>query len=147
MDVCDIEAWCRRGNGGAIGRTLLLPLSLPRAWEPTPLPPELDREPPLAGYALRAATRVRDALELPIAVGFALLAQHPDEPFAHTFNVRGERAVDLALAEHETVAYWGYVPSRGQLAVDRLSLAFEAPGPTVFRRVLQRAASRAVPAP
>jgi|GEM_PF-5908189 len=147
MDVCDIEAWCRSGNGGTIGRTLLLPLSLPRAWEPTPLPPELERERPLPGYALRAATKVRDVMGLSIAIGFAVLAEHPDEPFVHAFNVRGDRAVDLALAQHEPIAYWGYVPSREQLAVDRLSLSVEAPGPKPFRRLLARTASRAGTSP
>lgn len=147
MNVCDIEPWCRAGNGGAIGRTLLLPLSMPRGWEPSPLPEELARHKPTPGYALRAAQTVLATLGLPIAVGFAVLAEHPDEPFVHAFNVRGRHAVDLALAEYDTTAYWGYVPSRRQLAVDRLSLAIEAPGPSAFRRILQRAASRAGTSP
>jgi hypothetical protein len=147
MNVCDIEPWCRRGNGGTIGRTLLLPLSLPRAWKPSPLPRELAHERPLAGYALRAATKVRDAIGLPIAVGFAVLAEHPEEPFVHAFNVSRGEAIDLALAEHQPIAYWGYLPSREQLAVDRLSISVEAPGPTPFRHVLQRTASRAGTSP
>jgi hypothetical protein len=91
---------------------------------------------PLPGYPLRAARKVRRALGLPIAVGFALLATHPDEPFAHAFNVSAGDAVDLALAEHETIAYWGYIPTAQQLAVDQLSLAVEAPEPSTLRRVL-----------
>jgi hypothetical protein len=90
---------------------------------------------------------VRARLGLPIAVGFALLASHPDEPFAHAFNVRDGLALDLALAEHEVVAYWGYVPSPSQLSVDRLSLAVEAPSPAAFRDLPRRTVSRAATCP
>lgn len=147
MDVCDIESWCRAGNGGAIGRTLLLPLSSPRGWEPGTFPKELKDERPLPGTPLQAAARVSARLGLPIAVGFALLASHPDEPFAHAFNVRDDWAVDLALAEHEVIAYWGYVPSPSQLSVDRLSLVVEAPRAEVFRSLPRRTVSPAATCP
>jgi hypothetical protein len=139
MDVSDIQAWCLDGNGGAIGRTLLLPLSCPRIWEAGELPPELEDHEPLAGYPLRAARQVRRDMGLPIAVGFALLAQRPEEPFAHAFNVRGEHVVDLALAEFELLGYWGYIPTREQLDIDRLSLLLEAPRPSALRAVLLEA--------
>jgi hypothetical protein len=144
MDVSEIEPWCVDGNGGAIGRTLLLPLSSPRAWTPGELPEELRGHHPLPGHPLRAARRVRRLLGLPIAVGFALLAKRPDEPFAHAFNVRGDRAIDLALAEHETIAYWGYVPSPRQLEVDQISLTAEAPRPSALRQVLAEAGASRV---
>jgi hypothetical protein len=139
MDVSDIQPWCLDGNGGAIGRTLLLPLSCPRIWTAEELPPELRGSPPLPGHPLRAARQVQRVLGLPIAVGFALLAQRPEEPFAHAFNIRGEHAVDLALAEFELLGYWGYVPTREQLAIDRLSLLVEAPRPGALREVLLEA--------
>jgi hypothetical protein len=135
MDVSGIEPWCLDGNGGAIGRTLLLPLSCPRVWLPGELPRELRRGGSPPGSALGAAKRVQQALGLPIAVGFALLARRPDEPFAHAFNVRGGQAIDLALADHEVLGYWGYVPSPGQLEIDRLSLAVEAPDPDALDHV------------
>jgi hypothetical protein len=147
VNVCDVEPWCRAGNGGAIGRTLLLPFSVPRAWEPGALPRELAALTPTAGYPLRSARKVRDMLGLPIAIGFTVLSEHPDEPFAHAFNVHRGHAVDLALAEHQPIAYWGYVPSPSQLAVDKLSLAVEAPPASAFRRLTRRRASRAATCP
>ena len=101
----------------------------------------------MPGYPLLAACEVKRLLGLPIAVGLAVLAEYPDEPFAHAFNVQGNNAVDLALAEHETVAYWGYLPSPGQLAVDRLLLALEAPSPSVFRQLPATTANRVATCP
>jgi len=126
---------------------MLLPLSSPRAWEPATFPEELRGERPLPGQPLRAAGKVEARLGSPIAVGFALLACNPDEPFAHAFNVRDGRAIDLALAEHEVIAYWGYVPSPSQLRVDRLCLAAEAPPPKAFRDLPRRPVSRAASCP
>jgi hypothetical protein len=123
----EIERWCRDGNGGAIGRTLLLPLSYPQAWEAAPPPPELESERPMLGRPLGAAKRVNKLLGYPIAVGFVSLASRPAEPIAHVFNVIGNQAVDLALRDVERVAYWGYLPTADQLKIDNCSLETEAP--------------------
>jgi hypothetical protein len=148
MNVYDIETWCRAGNGGTIGRTLLLPLSHPQAWEPAPLPAELAGLEPMPGRPLAAARKVLSRLGYAIAVGFAVLAERPEEPFAHAFNVRGRRAADLALAGHEVLGYWGYVPTREQLAIDSRLLAMEAPGPEALSASSRvEAATRATPAP
>ena len=112
-----------------MGRTLLLPLSNPRAWEPGPLPAELEGVGPLPGRALEGARLVSERLGLPVAVGLALLGERPDEPLAHAFNVTADRAVDVGLAGVEVIGYWGYVPTSEQLEVDAHALAAEAPGP------------------
>jgi hypothetical protein len=132
MNASEIEAWCRQGNGGTIGRTLLLPLSYPQVWEPAPLPDELADRRPMPGQALKAARKVMNRVGHTIAVGFALLADRPDEPFAHVFNVKGHQAVDLALAGFEVTCYWAYVPTPEQLAIDSRVLASEAPGADYF---------------
>lgn len=129
MNVYDLEAWCRAGNGGVVGRTLLLPLSNPRAWDPGPLPAELMGLGPMPGRALEAAQLVQARTGLRIAVGFALLARRPDEPLAHAFNVTADSAVDLGLAGMEVTGYWGYVPTDEQLTIDAYALAQEAPSP------------------
>ena len=127
MTAEKIELWCRAGNGGAIGRTLLLPLSYPTGWAPEPLPPQLADEAPMPGRALSAARRVNRLTGYAIAVGFVTLASRPDEPIAHVFNVTGGGAVDLALEGFERTAYWGYLPTAEQLKIDRCSLEAEAP--------------------
>jgi len=118
MNPHDIANWCQQGNGGTIGRTLLLPLSYPQLWEPAPMPPELEDQRPMPGQALRAARKVLSLAGYPIAVGFALLAELPDEPFAHVFNVRGSRAIDLSLGDRDVLGYWAYVPTPEQLSID-----------------------------
>lgn len=129
MNVYNLEEWCRQGNGGVIGRTLLLPLSSPRVWEPTPLPTELASLKAIPGQPVETARLVKSRLGLAIAVGFALLLERPEEPIAHAFNVTSEAAIDLALDAGDVVGYWGYIPTDDQLEVDRNVLSYEAPRP------------------
>lgn len=140
MNASEIEAWCRQGNGGTIGRTLLLPLSYPQVWDAAPLPEELADQRPMPGQALKAARKVMNLFGHPIAIGFALLADQPDEPFAHAFNARGNQAIDLALAGREVSGYWAYIPTADQLAVDSRVLASEAPGVDCFEALRRETA-------